>query len=430
MRICVYGLWHLGCVTAASLAELGFSVTGLDEDQGVVENLSQGKAPLFEPELDTLIRRGLDSGKLRFTSDIAHACEETDLLWITFDTPVNERDEADVGFVQDRLREAMGFLPRQSLIIISSQVPVGFSRDQEAYIAQQHPEQDIRIAYSPENLRLGRALQVFRNPDRIVIGVRRKEDIERFNPIFSTISHRLEWMATESAEMTKHAINAFLATSVVFANELALLCEKSGADPREVERGLKTEERIGPKAYLKAGSAFAGGTLARDIVFLKELGQKHRVETVLFPAVWQSNEAHKNWIRGKCQEVCGSLRGKKISILGLTYKPNTDTLRRSTAVELCRWLSSEGAIVMAYDPMIRELPEGLNKEIRLSGDLQEAIRYADTLVLATEHPQFRNTKEAWPTVNGKVIIDPNGFLRDLIPGTNTYLFVGGTTREA
>jgi UDPglucose 6-dehydrogenase len=204
---------------------------------------------------------------------------------------------------------------------------------------------------------LGKALEIFLKPDRIVVGVRNDRTRQILERLLYSITDKVEWMSVESAEMTKHAINAFLATSVAFANEIAAICELVGADAKEVERGLKTEARIGPRAYLSPGGPFAGGTLARDIAFLNIESQSHKLATPLLSAVRPSNDEHKNWVRRKLQQTFGSLFGVTIALWGLTYKPGTDTLRRSLAVELCDWLLEQGTTVRVYDPVVKQLPE-------------------------------------------------------------------------
>ena len=195
-------------------------------------------------------------------------------------------------------------------------------------------------------------------------------------------------MSIESAEMTKHALNAFLAASVVFINELSSLCEKVGANPYDVERGLKSEERIGPKAYLRPGNAIAGGTLIRDVNYLIEMGQRKSLNTPLFSALLQSNHAHKQWPCRRIMDVFSHLTDKTITVLGLSYKADTDTLRRSIAIETCEWLHKQGAKIVAYDPLIKQLPSSLEAMIDLKSDVDTALKNADAVIIATECPEF------------------------------------------
>ncbi|MFH1620222.1 MAG: nucleotide sugar dehydrogenase [bacterium] len=427
MKICVYGLWHLGCVTAACMADLGFDVCGLDDDAGVIKKLASGAAPIFEPGLDERIRKGLASGRLSFSADMEKAFSGADVLWVAFDTPVDDEDRADIGYVERKTLQSLEYLRGGGKVVISSQAPVGFVRALEQACAKKYPGKELLFAVSPENLRLGNALAIFSNPDRMVIGVRSEAHIAAFEPLFSKITTRLEWMRTESAEMTKHAINSFLAMSVVFANEVAGICESVGADAAEVARGLKTEERIGPKAYVGPGTAFAGGTLARDIKFLIGTGDRLSKNDTLLKAVWESNNIHKDWIKRKLSEVVGGLKGRKVAVLGLTYKPGTSTLRRSLSVELCKWLAASGAMVAAYDSQAEQLPTQLAASVRVAHSVSEAVSDADCVIVGTEHPEFRQLDTAaLEAVCGRPVIDPSGFLRKIIekrPGAE-YFCVG------
>ncbi|MDD2714777.1 MAG: nucleotide sugar dehydrogenase [Candidatus Wallbacteria bacterium] len=426
MKVCVFGLWHLGCVTAACLAELGFNVTGLDFDQANIADLRMGKAPLSEPGLDDLIKEGLKSGRLSFSSEASAALNGIDALWVTFDTPVNENDVADPGFIENMLMSIAPKLKSGVKIIISSQVPAGFTKKLKAAINKMDPGRELFFAYSPENLRLGKAIKVFLEPDRIIIGSLPDEKA-LFTPLFSAISSRLEWMSIESAEMTKHAINAFLAASVSFANEIAVLCESVGADAKDVERGLKTEDRIGPKAYLSPGVAFSGGTLARDIVFLSETGNSFDLPLHLIKAVKESNDFHKGWVQRKCLEIFGGLSGRQMAVLGLTYKPGTDTLRRSFSVELCCWLNQQGAVIKAFDPSIKELPGSLKGVLSIADSIKNAVLGADCMIVATEWPVFRELDpETIREISGCVVIDPNGFIEKQLIGCSgiNYVRVG------
>ncbi len=385
MNVAVFGLWHLGCVTAACLATAGKRVTGLDPDADTVSRLQKGEPPIQEPGLRELIDEGRAAGRLSFTADAA-ALADIDVLWVTFDTPVNARDEADVASVRARLEAVRGALRPGTLVMISSQVPVGFTRR----LAKDWTELGLTFAYSPENLRLGKAIAVFQSPERVVVGLTNGGDRARVEELFRPYGQRMEWMSVESAEMTKHAINAFLATSVSFINEVARLCERVGADAREVERGLKTEGRIGPRAYLSPGPAFAGGTLARDLRFLAGFGKDLGVATPLMDGVLVSNDTHKGWLRDRIAALLGTEEHPVVAVLGLTYKPGTDTLRRSASVELCEWLHQRGIQVQAHDPAIRTLPPELQALVKLCDDPRQAIDGADLAIVATEWPEYRS----------------------------------------
>lgn len=409
MKIGVVGLWHLGSVTAASLANVGYDVIGYDPSYETINQLKEHKAPLFEPGLNELLEK--NSSRLYFTHHVTDL-NEADIIWVTFDTPVDDQDVADVNYVTDQVKKIFSHLKPNSLIIISSQVPVGTTRALQNDCHNQFPNKNICFACSPENLRLGKAIHVFSHPDRVIVGLDDEKEKERIQSLLKPFSDNIIWMSIESAEMTKHALNAFLATSVVFINELASLCERVGADAREVERGLKSEERIGPKAYLRPGNAIAGGTLARDVNYLIQTGQKHQFKTPLFSALLHSNETHKEWSRRRIIDILKNLKNKTITTLGLTYKVGTDTLRRSTALETCEWLSQQGATVLAYDPIILELPQHLKEFIQIKSNLKEAIHNTDAIIISTECPEFLSLDVNILLANAKkpLVFDASGFL--------------------
>ncbi len=427
MRVCVQGLWHLGTVTAACLASVGHNVIGLDTNLKTISKLAEGRAPIFEPGLNELLQAGVTSGKLEFTSSHSEALASTELLWVAFDTPVNDDDQADVDFVYDQVKISLSFLPDNTVVLVSSQMPVGSIRKLEAFAQQNLPNKTLNFACSPENLRLGKALDVFLNPDRIVVGVRNDHTKKYLEKLFILITEKVEWMSVESAEMTKHTVNAFLAVSVTFANEIAAICELVGADATEIERGLKTEARIGPKAYLSPGGPFAGGTLARDVSFLCAESQSHTLATPLLSAVRLSNDQHKHWVRRKLQQQFDTLTGVSIAIWGLTYKPGTDTLRRSLAVELCDWLLIQGAQVNVYDPAVKRLPDHWAGKVIHAATALDAVTDAEVLVVGTEWPEF---KQAALGLLGKarpdlVVVDASRHLQAQLPQhVFNYLAVG------
>lgn len=427
MRVCVLGLWHLGTVTAACLAAAGHRVTGIDFDPEVVLGLESGKAPIYEPGLDALIKAEQASRRLSFSTDV-HAAAEADVIWVAIDTPVDDDDGADVDYVLDRVRRVLPVVRDGSLVLVSSQVPVGTTRRVEQMCTAEYPGRTVLFAYSPENLRLGNAIAVFTQPDRVVVGIRSPEARARVAALLNPITDNVEWMSVESAEMTKHALNAFLATSITFINEIAALCEQVGADATEVERGLKSEARIGPKAYLSPGGGFAGGTLARDVVFLSTLGGTHGVPTRLLSSVKASNDAHRLWAQRRLEQCLGDLRGKTVAVWGLTYKPHTDTLRRSSSVELCQWLHAHGASVRAHDPAVNELPPNLATLMSSAGTALGAINGASALVVGTPWPEYREipARDVVGRMQRRLVLDPNRFLAETLgrDAAIEYLSVG------
>jgi UDPglucose 6-dehydrogenase len=427
MKVAVVGLWHLGTVTAACLATAGHIVVGIDESAAVVADMDRNIMPVNEPGLAQVTAEAVTAGRLRFSTKFSDVAE-SDVVWICYDTPVDENDVADVEFVTKRVLQIAEHVKNDVVLIISSQIPVGTTRKLSAEITARYPNKTIHYAYSPENLRLGKALDVFANPDRVVVGCESEVALTLITVMLSPYSNNFVWMSIESAEMTKHALNAFLAVSVSYINEIATICEQVGADAKEVERGLKTEQRIGPKAYLSPGAAFAGGTLARDVSFLVQTASKHGSAVPLLSSVRLSNEEHKQWAQRRLLNSMKSLVGEKIGILGLTYKSGTDTLRRSSSVELCEWLAGQGAHVNAHDPAIKNLPEDLKKGINLKTTVDEVLKDAKALVIATEWPEFRSLtgRQVASLMAQPLVLDANGFLRDRLEKDDRirYLAVG------
>lgn len=418
MQVAVLGLWHLGCVTAACVAAAGHATVGIDLDGETVGRLRQGMAPLFEPGLDALIGSQLGAGRLSFTSDLA-AVAGCDLVWVTLDTPVDDKDRADVGTVEMLVARSFPHLRDGAVVLVSSQLPVGSTRRLALAFASARPGAKATFACSPENLRLGDAIRVFREAERIVVGVDDDEQARaRLRTLLETFTSRIVFMRLESAEMVKHGVNAFLATCVTFANELARVCEQVGADAAEVEGALRLEPRIGARAYIRPGAPFAGGTLARDVVFLNETAAIHRLDLPLLGSVLASNEAHKTWPVRRLLAAWENLERRSVAVLGLTYKPGTDTLRRSWSIEVCRELVRHGARVRAFDPHVRALPADLQASIELAESTETALRGSQAVIVATEWPEFRQLgQDLWvDAFPSGLVLDPNRFLADQVAG--------------
>jgi len=418
VKIAVVGLWHLGTVTAAALAAEGHDVVAID-DAAIAGAIEAGRLPVDEPGLAALIAEQTSLGRLRFASD-ASAARGAELIWITYDTPVDDDDRPDVGWVHERAVSFLEAFDGDAVVVVSSQLPVGSVRALE----QRFPGGRFSFAAVPENLRLGSAIAYFRAPDRFVAGVRDDRARAAFARAVEPFCERIVWMGVESAEMTKHAINAFLATSVTFANELAAVCERAGADARDVERGLKSDVRVGPKAYVRAGEAFAGGTLARDLAFLAALGDREHLAIEQLRATARSNERHRAWARERVHEALGDVHGRRVAVLGLVYKPGTDTLRASTAVALARELDAEGAEVVAFDPAVPPNDPRLAPFARTVASASAALAGADCAVVATAWPEFRSLPAAaFEAMRTAVVVDPSRFLEDLLHGAHRVRYV-------
>ena len=382
--VCVVGLWHLGCVYAACLAKLGYKVIGIDENSTVISNLREGRAPLYEPGLDDLISEEITEGSLRFESDIKTGVKEARFVIIAHDTPVDEHDKVDLSIVLGTAKRLKG-LTGQRTVIVSSQVPVGTCEkiEKTMWDVSSSPS----LAYVPENLKLGQAIDRFMHPDMIVIGANDATVLARVRGLFSPIRTKIIEMNLRSAEMTKHAINCFLATSISYANEIGNICDLVGADGLRVAEALRSDSRIGPKALVRPGLGFAGGTLARDLRIMQEVGEEYHYETTLIDGVLQVNERQNASIVERLERAVGNMGGKRICIFGLTYKAGTSTLRRSTALEIIGRLTSKGASVHVYDPRV---PKTEVPDLLLFDDPYLACKGADAIVIVNDLPDFAN----------------------------------------
>jgi UDPglucose 6-dehydrogenase len=395
MKVAVFGLWHLGCVTAGGLADLGHDVKCLDYDENLVSDLKLGVLPIYEPGLKEIFEKNKDRLSYHTNPDDINDC---DFLWVTFDTPVDDNDIADLDFVYSRVESVLEHVNENSKIIISSQIPVGSTDKIENEFRSKYPEKsNVTFAYSPENLRLGNAIKNFSNPDRIVIGVSKNEDIKKYSELINSITINTIWVNTKSAEMVKHSINTFLATCVVFANEMSRICEENGVDVVEVENGFRSEERIGLQLPLKSGLGFAGGTLARDVKFLSS----SKATTPMLRTLIKSNDLQNEWCLKMISQIFPDLRKIKVGVVGLAYKNNTNTLRRSVAYNLCKTLKKKAKGVYAFDKHINE-----DKNV-FAENLQKILNECNCIVIFSKHLDQGVFTEPGIFKN-KTILDPNG----------------------
>ena len=412
-RVCVVGLWHLGTVSAAGLAELGAQVVGVDDDAARVERLQAGAAPLFEPGLDDALRAQLAARRLRFTTDYAEALRGSRYVLLAFDTPVNDDDEVELTTVFGAAEKIAHWLEPGAVVIVSSQVPVGTCEHLEALLREANPSRPCGLACVPENLRLGSALQCFRRPSMVVIGAEAKATQDRVEALYGALAAPKVRMGLRSAEMTKHAINAYLATCVSYINELANLCDAVGANAEQVAQALKLDRRVSPNAPLQPGGVgFAGATLARDLRVLQSVGRSAGHPTHLVNAVLAVNQEQRRLVERRLRDIFGSLSGLNIGMLGLTYKPGTSTLRRSAAVEMARALHAAGARVKGYDPKADAEQLRGDESIQVCRRPEDAARDSDALVLITPWPEFRalNFGRMGALMKHRVVIDTSNLL--------------------
>ncbi|MDQ3691853.1 MAG: nucleotide sugar dehydrogenase [Chloroflexota bacterium] len=429
MRVCVSGLWHLGTVTAACLAEAGHEVVGHDPDLDRVQQLAAGIPPFQEPGLQRLLNEGIAGGRLIFTTDARSAVPNSRVLWVTHDTPVGAFDRADSASVITAVSALFEHVTDGTLVLLSSQLPAGTTALLANSFRSKLPDRTAHFAYSPENLRLGTSIDSFKLAERVVIGLKDAGARTEVEELLEPLGLPIRWMSVESAEMTKHALNSFLAASIVFANEVAAVCEAVGADIADVTRALHEDPRIGAHAYLTPGAGYAGGTLGRDVAYLGDLLVDRSIQAPLLSSIAPSNAHQQTWVQRALVSRLGELAGKRIAVWGLTYKPSTDTLRRSASMDLCEWLLARQAHPVAHDPAIRELPAAVESRIPLYSDPLDAARDADALVVMTSWPEFRSVDPAVlvERMRNPIIIDPQRHLESLAEQDSVrYAAVGWT----
>ena len=412
-KIGIIGLWHLGCVLCASWTKLGFNVIGFDRSETIIKNLKNSEPPIYEPALQEILFSSQKKKVLHFTNKMneLNAC---DIVFLSLDTPVLENDGSDLSPLQNAIEELKYIIKDGSIIVISSQTPVGTSLKFRNIIQSTKP--DVELVYSPENLRLGEAIKCYLDPGRIIIGAETETALSRAIPIFQRISAEIITMNLASAEMVKHGINSFLANSIVFSNHLADLCEISDANIFEVVRGMKSDQRIGLKSYLSPGIGFSGGTLGRDLQVLSKKNQMAGQDAFLFETIHKFNLNRKNTIANKIQKILnGNISDKTISILGLTYKPGTSTLRRSLPLEIVEILIKKGAKIKVYDPKANydELSE--KPVFQVCSSIDDALFESNLVVLLTEWAEFKmyDWEKGLDLVKEKKLFDTKNFLYDL-----------------
>ncbi len=389
--VCVAGLWHLGLVTAAGLAEHGRDVVGVDSSAARAAELALGRLPVFEPGLAELVKTGVAAGRLKFESDLAAAASRAGAVMIAYDAPVDDKDDVDLAELESALDAMIPRLRPGALVIVNSQVPAGTCGAWRKRIEEARPGEAVDLVYSPENLRLGQALALFKNPDMIVIGADSERARAKAEEFYRPFPADKIFTSLRTAETAKHALNAFFATSVSFANELGDLCEALGADGQQIAAILKKDGRIGSKAQVRPGLGFAGATLARDVRVLQKLGRREGVATTLFDSVLAVNaRRNERIVRLVSDRFGGRLSGRAIAVLGLTYKPGTSTLRRSASLEIIKGLSGKGAKVRAHDPKADAGELTGSSFFEFCPDAYSACRGGDAILLLTEWPEYKD----------------------------------------
>jgi UDPglucose 6-dehydrogenase len=394
MRIAMIGTGYVGLVSGACFADFGHDVTCVDKDRAKIAALEGGEMPIFEPGLAGLVAHNYREGRLGFSTDLAPAVREAEAIFIAVGTPSRRGDgHADLSYVYTAAREIAAELDGFTVIVTKSTVPVGTGDEVERIIRQVRPDADFAVVSNPEFLREGAAIRDFKHPDRIVVGTEdaRARDVMAalYRPLYLNAAPIL-YTARRTAELTKYAANAFLATKITFINEIAELCEKIGADVQEVARGIGLDNRIGTK-FLHAGPGYGGSCFPKDTQALIKTAQDNGAPMRLVEAVVAVNDVRKRAMARKVAAALGgNLRGRTVALLGLTFKPNTDDMREAPSIALVTALQDMGAQVRAYDPAGMEQAQAvLGDGVTYCDGPYTCAERADALVIVTEWEQFR-----------------------------------------
>lgn len=392
MDIAVIGTGYVGLVTGAGLADFGNDVICVDVDVKKIEALKQGKIPIYEPGLDALVSKNVAERRLRFTTDLAEAITSARAIFIAVGTPPKADGSADLRYVEDVARTIARHMNGPKLIITKSTVPIGTGRLIEKIIAEARNGHEASIVSNPEFLREGSAIEDFMKPDRVVIGASDSEAAELMKEIYAPL-HSLEipFVVTnvESSELIKYAANGFLATKITFINEIAVVCEKVGANVHDVAIGMGLDSRIGPK-FLQAGPGFGGSCFPKDTSAMADIARRYGYEFQIIEAVLRVNDDIKSRMVGKVVDALGGqVAGKNVAILGLAFKPETDDMRDSPTIPIINGLQEKGAKIRAYDPQAMENCKSIFKDVTYCEDAYQTAEGADVLVIATEWNEFR-----------------------------------------
>ena len=393
MKIAMIGTGYVGLVSGVCFSDFGHHVVCVDKDPQKIGQLEKGIAPIYEPGLEDLMAKNVAAGRLTFTGDLAQAVDGADAVFIAVGTPTRRGGgHADLTYVMAAAEEIAHALTGYAVVVTKSTVPVGTNRQVKQVIEAANPGVDFDVASNPEFLREGAAVDDFMRPDRVVVGVESDRAAKVMNDIYRPLYLRdFPIMSTdlESAEMIKYAANAFLATKITFINEIAALCERVGADVKKVSKGMGLDGRIGSK-FLHAGPGYGGSCFPKDTKALARMGQDHSVPMQLTETVIKVNDEVKRRMIDKVVDICGgSVNGKVIAVLGVTFKPNTDDMRDSPSLTIVPSLVGNGAKVRVVDPQGRREGESLLPGVAWHEDVYEAAAGADAIVILTEWNEFR-----------------------------------------
>ena len=396
MHIAIVGTGYVGLVSGACFSEMGIDVTCVDIDAGKIDGLRRGEIPIYEPGLEELVRRNAEAGRLHFTTDLASCIDDVEVVFSAVGTPPDEDGSADLQYVLSVARTFGRHIKKYTILVTKSTVPVGTSRKVREVIEEElrlrGEDIEFEVASNPEFLKEGAAIKDFMSPDRVVVGVesdRAKEVMTKLYRPFLMNNFRVYFMDIPSAEMTKYAANAMLATRISFMNDIANLCDLVGADVDMVRKGIGTDARIGSK-FLYPGCGYGGSCFPKDVKALVRTGLDHGYRMRVIEAVEEVNERQKSIVVDKLRNALGDLQGRTVALWGLSFKPETDDMREAPALVIISSLLSAGAAVRVYDPVaMPECRRRIGDVVTYCNDMYDAVVDADALALVTEWKEFR-----------------------------------------
>ena len=404
MKLCMIGTGYVGLVSGTCFADIGNQVICVDKDKNKIFKLNSGISPIYEPGLDELIKKNFSAKRLSFTTDIKSAVNSSDIIFICVGTPTKKRSiNVDLSFVYKCTKEILKYTKKKKILVTKSTVPIGTGDQIEKILRIK--KKLFTVISNPEFLREGEAIRDFRYPDRIVVGSNDKKIFNQMRKLYSPLINKgAKFFTTtrKGAELIKYASNAFLATKITFINELANLCEKSGINIEDISLGMGSDSRIGSR-FLRAGPAYGGSCFPKDTKGLISAADKYKVNLSVVKSVIKSNHDRVNLLTYKIHKILGSnLKGKKISFLGVTFKPNTDDMRDSTSLKMIPYLSKKGAIINYYDPSGEKNEFRKIKNCSYKNNIKNNCNNSDLIILLTEWDEFK-------TIDFKKIVKNNKF---------------------
>lgn len=414
MKITVIGTGYVGLVSGVCFAEFGFNVTCVDNNLAKVEALNRGEVPIYEPGLDKLMAKNTQAGRLSFTSDIAKSVKDADIVFIAVGTPSKADGSADLSYVFQAVDDLSATINRDAVLVVKSTVPVGTTKAVKKFLADKGV--NIDVAFNPEFLKEGAAIDDFMHPDRVILGVETKKAKKILEQVYRPLyvfNIPIVFTGLETAELSKYASNAFLAMKVTFINEIANLCEVCGADVNDVALVMGLDKRIGDK-FLQAGPGYGGSCFPKDTSALADFAKDFGVQMPLVAETINSNNSRREKMVRKILNACeNKVADKNIAILGVTFKANTDDMRDSPSIEIVNELMNKGANINIYDPSFSAQAKRMFDNVAWKESVNDACTGADTIIILTDWPEFKalNLKELRSKAKGGLLID----LRNMYP---------------